>query len=236
MSNQAANTELSHEDIKSGFIMAFKLINTFASKSFEKSLSKSWKGSKACENILAIEKNSKRGVVRKLKDAKKYDSFKGIYAYLEHLAKQKNVSLKKSDRTGQVHSVDVIAFSTFETFRYLVSCTYYASNGFGNGQFQFHELASELIYYMTSKDTIENGSGNTSLDKVIHTLIETKPSGFFYSGFVFDLFVHDRMFLAKNPGGISFLRCNKDWLTTRQIKEKDYKEKDPKYFDVFKVA
>ncbi len=70
---------------------------------------------------------------------------------------------------------------------------------------------------------------------MIQHLLKTKPSSFFRSGYLADLFVIDRLALITADANYRYLRCHKNYLSTLALVEENQNPEDGKHFELYKV-
>jgi hypothetical protein len=223
-------------DIKNALIVTYKLVNTLKSNSFNKSLLQLWDVSESRDNILAIQSKVKNDLDSKMDRFNRHYSYDVIFDYLDQLAREKKIVLRKSDMKGLIKEISFEEYRLVRTFIYKVSAQYHTFFQYQNGQFHCHELVGGILDYFLIKDGIENGTGLDSLDKIINDLLKNKPSQFFSNGYINDLFISDRLQIAEFPFEVVSLRSRKSYLSTCAIANSDYIEKDLENFEIFRVA
>ena len=100
-------------------------------------------------------------------------------------------------------------------------------------QFQLHELIGSMMDYLLIKDSIENGTGNKLLDRMMGVLLHTKPATFFEKGYLADLFVIDRI-SVNSDSSPKFIQCKTQYLSTLGLKGNT--NTDDSQFMVFKMT
>jgi hypothetical protein len=227
---------MTEAEIKESVILAYKMVNTLHAKSFLKSLTKPWLGADTSPILSAIQGKALDDIDRKLKQFNKYNAFDLLYQYLDHLAEAKKIVIKKSEKKGILTGMSVEEYIVAANFVYKVSVSVQAYSEMTTAQFEAHLLLTELRMYLLLKDSVENGTGFKGLDKIFTTLSETKPVSFFNDGHPVDLLVIDRLAMHNNPSKILYIKTNRNFLSTRQVKDKNYIERDTNYFELHKVA
>jgi hypothetical protein len=222
-------------DIKKAFILTYKLVHTLKSKSFSKRLLSDWACDQSNENMLAIQNKAKNAVKSKLNSFNRSESFDIILGYLDHLASEKEINVKKAEVKGLIKNISVDEYRLTRSFIYKVSAQY-RKIFHSSGQFYCHELVGEILDYLLIKDGLENGTGLAGLDEIIKTLIAVKPSSFFSDGYINDLFISDRLQISDFPFEVAALRCNRSYLSTCLIATNTYQEKDLVHYELFKVT
>lgn len=217
-------------------ILAHKLLNTMQSPSFQKSLTKLWVGAVQSDAIMTIQNKAAGGVSSKIATAKRHGDIHGAITYIEQLAAMIGVKVRKGDTKGLVNTVTPREYDDLRNFICDVSSKRMVIGELQQQQFQCHELLVAMAQYLVIKDSVENGTGISSLDAVIKTLLETKPVDFFRNGHPADIFVHDRIAMLNHPKACQILRCSKYWLSTYMLDDAKYQEADAANFELFKVA
>jgi len=227
--------EMSIEKITHSVILAYKLINTLQSKTFERSLTHLWE-STSNDNVFAIQNKFCNEISRKLVSFKRHNTAQEIYSYLDHLCDVKGLKVRKSDKKGLVKSFSIKDFDLASMFVYKVSVPFRTVSEYQSSQFECHEKIGDLKNFLLAKDSVENGTGIPKLDTIIQKLIDTKSVDFFKGGYLTDLFVCDRYAMYQHPGEVVSIRCNKSYLSTHAVRDKSYKEMDPEHFELHQVA
>jgi hypothetical protein len=214
----------------------FKLVNTMSADSFASRMNKPWKFAKGSENITAIQGKVTQELVKAVDMFLKWNDFEDIYSYLDAVQKDLGIKLSKSNKKGLVCDIDVKMYS--EVYDFAVSKNYsFRQYGIADDvQFYSSELMFAMLKYLLFKDTVENGSGNSSLDKVISELIDTKPVDFFERGFLHDLFVNDRLSLLNNDSKAKYLVSRKEHISTYLYETYQEASANLLNYDVFEIA
>lgn len=126
--------ELSSGQIKESIVLAYKLINTFASKKFEKSLKELWLGSKH-DNVFAIQTKLCNGIAIKRSRFKRDEEEQGIKDYLDFLCGVKGIKIKQTDKKGLVRDFSIKEYEIASRFIYKVSACERFTGVNGGNQF-----------------------------------------------------------------------------------------------------
>lgn len=212
--------------------MCYRLITTFRSVSFQRSLNKPWVG--ASDNIRTIQKKRAAELLRRY-EWNLLGEYKNIIAYLDMLGEVKDISVKKSNRTGLCLSLDIDTFVLLRRFVCDVSGNYRATGAMQSAQFNFHESLHEIMAYLLLKDTLESGTGHSALDKMVRAVLDNKPTSFFETGYVDDL-VLDRLEMMKNDSTTKYIGCFSDRLSTRHFKDKPPVKMHDDGYEFYRVA
>lgn len=101
--------------------------------------------------------------------------------------------------------------------------------GLDGSRFKFNELVAATIDLLMIKNSLENGTGHEGLDSALKAMVANKPASFFTSGYVADLLVHDRIYVAKFGTRTGCVRCVADHLSTIILPESTTAESDPAF-------
>jgi hypothetical protein len=234
------NTEMTSQQkgilVHESIILVYKLINTFQSPSFAKSLSKPWRKARRNVNIEAINNKAVSEIIETLVEFKRNEEFQTIYDYIDQLSGINGYKIKQSEKKGLLTSMNDEEYGLVSVFLCELSNKYRPVGKEVRGQFLCHNMFVRLAHYLYLKDGVENGTGLASIDKVFNTLLKTKDISFFDNGHVNDLLVLDRAEMKTSGKQVKYIRCRKSFLSTRQIKDANYVEKEPEHFELYKVA
>lgn len=231
------NLKLSDEQIAEAMVLMACLIKTAASPTFRRRLTDLWDGAAGSDNVFAIQNKLCNELSAKLARADRYDDYSRAFFYLNAFADHygfKRVSLKSRGVTI-LKEMSVAQYQLISDFIYKVSVQFGAFQ-WGEtkrGQHECHDLAWDVSDYLIAKSSVEVGVEHQGLQSVLDRLLASKPVEFFRRGYLRDLLVIDRVQLAVNIGKVAAIRTNKEYLSTCQIQDKNYVERDAEHYEIF---
>lgn len=222
--------------MKQAIILAHKLINTMESASFSKGLTQLWVGVTKCNNAFEIQSTSCSAIASKLASFTRRHTFSELRDYLDHFAAVKGVKILKAQQKGLINAMSMEDYVVLRDFIYSESAKYRPVGSLSGKQFEFHELVWEMADYFLVKDAVEHGTGIPALDRMIESLLFTKPAQFFKSGFIKDLFIIDRLNIIEHAENVAYIRTHNDYLSTQVLNHDEAATQRDAAFTYFKVA
>lgn len=239
MSKQEIKHEFSQQQLISLIASCYRLINTAYSPSFRKSLNKQWIPLNPSETSYAVNikanQNYELLTSRLITNTQK----ESITSYLDALAQENDIKVKKSECKGLVRSLDLGDHNQISEFIQIFSIGRHQEYSYRVGRFAFHEIVFALMDYLLIKQTLSTSLDETYYAKALKHLLETKPAGFFSNGYINDFFVHDQKNalsnLSRKPMHIT---TKTNYLSTWTLDDADRKNsnKDLKGLDVLRIA
>ena len=213
---------LSDAELKAGFILFYKMINTVTAKSFKNILVTPWVGKDAdlCgakykDNVLDLESKQSSKLFTVGSRFLRRGCAEAVYAYLDAITAALGVKLTAKEKKGVLRTMRFADCLMVKQLTYDVSdlLRSLSLTSHSEGSFECHEMAHEVQLFFGIKDTVEHGSGVPELDTFIQRAFNEKPADFFKNGINSDLFYHDRCDLL-DITKVKAIFIRKDYVST----------------------
>lgn len=222
--------------MKNSFIIAHKLLNTFESASFAKSITAVWVSylPEAAKNVEAIQQKQTKLFQRYFKDYLKED-VNAAREYLFSLGKAHGICVKKAEIKGVFNTFTIDQRKELYDLIYRVineQASFNVNMQFSVGRFNFCEISYAMSDYMVIKESVTTPSSNAKYENVKRTILGEKPASFFADGYLSDLFVCDQHNIHFDKE-IKFIETASKHLSTKSCREFPGNNVG---FDVYKLA
>ncbi len=205
-------------NLETAVSLCHKIINTLYGKSLNRKINEPWLGQLESDNVKnninAIHKKALADLNIKLR-LRKYNSLDKLIIALDNVEALHGIKVPKAAKKGQLNGIKL---EEFIVVLKLVQETAHIENIQLSHIKHWHDLHQMVIAYghfLLIRSGIEHGFESGALNSLLKKLLKEKPTNFFSSGYLADMFVADRRTMAYQGEQVKIIACYKDHLSTR---------------------